>query len=151
MDTSDPIGLFNAKAEKNGWGCVCAPTLAFRRPELIAAAKLWAGKAQDSIIPSRTDFDARSLKPFLAHMSILEQVQTPSGLHFRSRLHGTTHAIMPDRIETGTYLVAAAATGGLAQLMIKEKKYSDAEPLLKSGLGRDPRDPARTATPARSP
>ncbi|MBA3504680.1 MAG: UDP-N-acetylglucosamine 1-carboxyvinyltransferase [Betaproteobacteria bacterium] len=28
------------------------------------------------------------------------------------RLHGATHAIMPDRIETGTYLTAAAATGG---------------------------------------
>ena len=29
-----------------------------------------------------------------------------------ARLHGATHAIMPDRIETGTYLTAAAATGG---------------------------------------
>ena len=28
------------------------------------------------------------------------------------RLHGATHAIMPDRIETGTFLAAAAATGG---------------------------------------
>jgi UDP-N-acetylglucosamine 1-carboxyvinyltransferase len=28
------------------------------------------------------------------------------------RLSGATHAIMPDRIETGTYLVAAAAAGG---------------------------------------
>ena len=30
------------------------------------------------------------------------------------RLHGATHAIMPDRIETGTYLAAIAATGGSA-------------------------------------
>ncbi|MEO8566772.1 MAG: UDP-N-acetylglucosamine 1-carboxyvinyltransferase [Betaproteobacteria bacterium] len=29
-----------------------------------------------------------------------------------SRLSGATHEIMPDRIETGTFLVAAAATGG---------------------------------------
>jgi UDP-N-acetylglucosamine 1-carboxyvinyltransferase len=28
------------------------------------------------------------------------------------RLHGAAHAIMPDRIETGTFLVAAAAAGG---------------------------------------
>ncbi|MDR1423263.1 MAG: UDP-N-acetylglucosamine 1-carboxyvinyltransferase [Azoarcus sp.] len=28
------------------------------------------------------------------------------------RLHGAQHSIMPDRIETGTYLCAAAATGG---------------------------------------
>ena len=29
-------------------------------------------------------------------------------------LHGATHAIMPDRIETGTFLAAVAATGGRA-------------------------------------
>ncbi len=28
------------------------------------------------------------------------------------RLHGTTYNVLPDRIETGTYLVAAAVTGG---------------------------------------
>ena len=28
------------------------------------------------------------------------------------RLHAATHAVMPDRIETGTFLAAAAATGG---------------------------------------
>ena len=32
------------------------------------------------------------------------------------RLHGTTHAIIPDRIETGTYVMAAAATDGEVQL-----------------------------------
>ncbi len=31
-------------------------------------------------------------------------------------LHGTTHAVMPDRIETGTYLAAAAMTGGHVRL-----------------------------------
>jgi UDP-N-acetylglucosamine 1-carboxyvinyltransferase len=31
-------------------------------------------------------------------------------------LHGATHRIMPDRIETGTYLCAAAATGGEVRL-----------------------------------
>jgi len=29
-----------------------------------------------------------------------------------SRLHGATHAVMPDRIETGTFVAAAAATRG---------------------------------------
>ncbi|MDE2333303.1 MAG: UDP-N-acetylglucosamine 1-carboxyvinyltransferase [Rhodospirillales bacterium] len=32
------------------------------------------------------------------------------------RLHGATHAIIPDRIETGTYAVAAAVTGGSLRL-----------------------------------
>ena len=31
-------------------------------------------------------------------------------------LHGTEHKILPDRIETGTYLVAAAMTGGMMRL-----------------------------------
>jgi UDP-N-acetylglucosamine 1-carboxyvinyltransferase len=33
-----------------------------------------------------------------------------------SRLHGATHRVMPDRIETGTFLVAAAATRGEVRL-----------------------------------
>jgi UDP-N-acetylglucosamine 1-carboxyvinyltransferase len=32
------------------------------------------------------------------------------------RLHGTTYSILPDRIETGTYLVGAAMTGGRVKL-----------------------------------
>jgi UDP-N-acetylglucosamine 1-carboxyvinyltransferase len=32
------------------------------------------------------------------------------------RLHGARHAIMPDRIETGTYAMAAAITGGTIEL-----------------------------------
>jgi UDP-N-acetylglucosamine 1-carboxyvinyltransferase len=32
------------------------------------------------------------------------------------RLHGATHRVMPDRIETGTYLCAIAATGGEGRL-----------------------------------
>ena len=32
------------------------------------------------------------------------------------RLHGATHRIIPDRIETGTYIMAAAATGGEVRL-----------------------------------
>ncbi|HZZ32707.1 MAG TPA: UDP-N-acetylglucosamine 1-carboxyvinyltransferase [Phenylobacterium sp.] len=33
-----------------------------------------------------------------------------------SRLHGATHAVMPDRIETGTYALAAAMAGGEVRL-----------------------------------
>src|SRR6476620_5739444 len=32
------------------------------------------------------------------------------------RLHGATHSIIPDRIETGTYIIAAAATNGEVRL-----------------------------------
>jgi UDP-N-acetylglucosamine 1-carboxyvinyltransferase len=41
------------------------------------------------------------------------------------RLHGATHRIMPDRIETGTYLCAAAATGGEIRLTGTSASYLD--------------------------
>ncbi len=42
-----------------------------------------------------------------------------------ARLHGATHRIMPDRIETGTYLCAAAATGGDIRLTNTSTSYLD--------------------------
>lgn len=42
------------------------------------------------------------------------------------RLHGATHRIMPDRIETGTYLCAAAVTGGEVRLTGTSSAYLDA-------------------------
>ena len=42
------------------------------------------------------------------------------------RLHGATHRIMPDRIETGTYLCAAAVTGGDIRLTGTSAGYLDA-------------------------
>lgn len=41
------------------------------------------------------------------------------------RLHGATHRIMPDRIETGTYLCAAAVTGGEIRLVGTSMGYLD--------------------------
>jgi UDP-N-acetylglucosamine 1-carboxyvinyltransferase len=43
-----------------------------------------------------------------------------------ARLHGATHAIMPDRIETGTFLAAVAAAGGDATLLGTEADAQDA-------------------------
>jgi len=44
------------------------------------------------------------------------------------RLHGCEYAVMPDRIETGTYLVAAAATGG--RIKVKDTCPSALEAVL---------------------
>ena len=41
-------------------------------------------------------------------------------------LHGATHRVMPDRIETGTYLCAAAASGGAIRLTYTSAAYLDA-------------------------
>jgi UDP-N-acetylglucosamine 1-carboxyvinyltransferase len=42
------------------------------------------------------------------------------------KLHGASHRIMPDRIETGTFLCAAAATGGEVRLTGTSTGYLDA-------------------------
>ena len=52
-----------------------------------------------------------------------------------AKLHGATHRIMPDRIETGTYLCAAAITGGDVRLTRTSAAYLDAvvDKLLDAG------------------
>ena len=58
-------------------------------------------------------------------------------------LRGTTHRIMPDRIETGTYLCAAAAAGGEVRLLGTSAAYLDSviDKLMDAGCdvvcGRD--------------
>ncbi len=42
-----------------------------------------------------------------------------------TQLHGAAHRIMPDRIETGTYLCAAAASGGEVRLTNTSASYLD--------------------------
>ena len=52
-----------------------------------------------------------------------------------ARLHGATHSVMADRIETGTYLCAAAASGGSVRLTRTSAAYLDAvvDKLLDAG------------------
>jgi UDP-N-acetylglucosamine 1-carboxyvinyltransferase len=45
------------------------------------------------------------------------------------KLHGATHRIMPDRIESGTFLVAAAATGG--SITLRETRADILETVLE--------------------
>ncbi len=68
------------------------------------------------------------------------------------RLHGATHRFMPDRIETGTYLCAAAATGGEVRLTGTSTCYLDAvvDKLMDAGCEIvSERDAIRLTAPAR--
>lgn len=68
------------------------------------------------------------------------------------RLHGARHAIMPDRIETGTYLCAAAVTGGDVRLTKTSAAYLDSvvDKLMDAGCDVVvERDAIRLAAPAR--
>jgi UDP-N-acetylglucosamine 1-carboxyvinyltransferase len=44
------------------------------------------------------------------------------------KLHGAEHAILPDRIEAGTYMIAAAITGG--NVLIEDADIEDLRPLI---------------------
>ena len=68
------------------------------------------------------------------------------------KLHGASHRIMPDRIETGTYLCAAAATGGEVRLTRTSSAYLDAviDKLMDAGCDiQTERDAIRLKAPAR--
>ncbi|WP_347248941.1 UDP-N-acetylglucosamine 1-carboxyvinyltransferase [Zoogloea sp.] len=67
-------------------------------------------------------------------------------------LHGATHRVMPDRIETGTYLCAAAVTGGEVRLTGTSASYLDAviDKLMDAGCEIvAERDAVRLKAPAR--
>ncbi|HPR08404.1 MAG TPA: UDP-N-acetylglucosamine 1-carboxyvinyltransferase, partial [Denitromonas sp.] len=73
-------------------------------------------------------------------------------VHGVDALHGATHQIMPDRIETGTYLCAAAATGGDIRLTGTSSAYLDivVDKLLDAGCEIDmERDEIRLRAPGR--
>jgi UDP-N-acetylglucosamine 1-carboxyvinyltransferase len=68
------------------------------------------------------------------------------------RMHGATHRIMPDRIETGTYLCAAAAAGGDVRLTGTSAAYLDAviDKLMDTGCEVDiEREAIRLRAPQR--
>jgi len=73
-------------------------------------------------------------------------------IHGVEALHGATHQIMPDRIETGTYLCAAAAAGGDIRLTGTSSSYLDVviDKLLDAGCEIETeRDAIRLKAPER--
>jgi hypothetical protein len=87
----DPAKLLNATAQKEGWTMRSDTALKFDAPELNALREVWNEKAQAAGgLPSRADFDARALKPFLRHVSIVERAVNPAGQSsYRFRFYGS--------------------------------------------------------------
>ena len=67
-----------------------------------------------TIRPAAQEPEVDDLIAFLVKMGAEVERTRPDTIvvHGRRRLRGATHAVVPDRIETGTFLVAAAVTGG---------------------------------------
>jgi len=68
--------------------------LEFDHSELNQLRDLWREKARAAGgLPSRADFDARVLKPFLRHVSIVERAVNPAGREsYRFRFYGSALA-----------------------------------------------------------
>jgi UDP-N-acetylglucosamine 1-carboxyvinyltransferase len=66
------------------------------------------------IRPAAQEPEIDDLIAFLRRMGADVERTAPDVIevHGRKRLRGANHVVMPDRIETGTFLVAAAITGG---------------------------------------
>ena len=82
---------------------------------LMAAALAWGETVMKNAArePEVSDL-ARCL---VAMGAKIEGIGTDTLRPGRGRLHAARHAVVPDRIETGTYAIAAAITGGEVELL----------------------------------
>jgi hypothetical protein len=87
----DPISQLKSWIARQGWGISVDETLSFAAPELVALYGLWRAKAdRTGALPSREDLDIRSLKPYLAHLSVAERVESaPGKFSYCLRLQGS--------------------------------------------------------------
>ena len=78
----------------------------------MLAATLAEGKT--TIRPAAQEPEVDDLIAFLQEMGAAVQRTAPDTIEIegRKRLRGAQHAVVPDRIEAGTFIVAAAVTGG---------------------------------------
>jgi hypothetical protein len=89
----DPAEKLNALSQREGWTMRADTALNFDAPELNALRQVWEEKSRAGL-PSREDFDARTLKPFLRHISIVERAMHPSSgrQSYRYRFFGSALA-----------------------------------------------------------
>jgi hypothetical protein len=89
----DAVAAMNARATAMGWAIRCSEYLDFVEPALNGLSDIWCARASRTGFPSRSEFDARTLKPFLPNVSLAERVRDEDGtVRFRTRLFGSTLA-----------------------------------------------------------
>jgi UDP-N-acetylglucosamine 1-carboxyvinyltransferase len=111
-------GYIDARAPKGLRGAEIAfPAVSVGATEnLLMAASLAEGDTQ--LINAAREPEITDLAECLVAMGAHIDGIGTDRLSIRGvpRLHGATHSIIPDRIETGTYIMAAAATNGEVRL-----------------------------------
>jgi hypothetical protein len=87
---TDPALALNVRAEAEGWSIRCDSALCFERPELNALRDIWLSLAARKRTPSRSSLDARTLKPFLRNIMIVERVYVDVATwRYRMRFEGS--------------------------------------------------------------
>src|ERR1700719_2204900 len=111
-------GYIDARAPKGLRGAEIAfPAVSVGATEnLLMAASLAAGETL--LINAAREPEIADLAECLVAMGARIDGIGTDRLSIRGvpRLHGATHSVIPDRIETGTYIMAAAATNGEVRL-----------------------------------
>jgi hypothetical protein len=82
------IAQFNAQAEAKGWLQVCDPGNAFILRECEELIELWNWARGGRALPHRDDLPARTLKPYLQRLSLVERIENDPP-RFKFRLVGT--------------------------------------------------------------
>ena len=112
-------GYIEARAPKGLRGAeIVFPSVSVGATEnLLMAASLAAGETV--LINAAREPEITDLAQCLVEMGALIEGIGSDRLVIRgvSSLHGAHHTVIPDRIETGTYMMAAAATGGDVRLV----------------------------------
>ncbi|HZS83410.1 MAG TPA: UDP-N-acetylglucosamine 1-carboxyvinyltransferase [Stellaceae bacterium] len=112
-------GYIDARAPKGLKGAEIAfPTVSVGATEnLLMAASLAEGETV--LVNAAREPEVADLARCLVAMGAeIEGIGTDRvTIRGKPRLHGAKHRIIPDRIETGTYLMAAAITGGDVELV----------------------------------
>jgi UDP-N-acetylglucosamine 1-carboxyvinyltransferase len=117
-------GYINARAERlHGARIVFDPVTVTGTENLMMAACLAAGTTQ--LVHAAREPEVVDLANCLIAMGarIAGAGTDTITIEGVDALHGAAHQIMPDRIETGTFLTAAAATGGEVRLRDTSAEY----------------------------
>ncbi len=122
-------GYINARAKRlHGARIVMDKVTVTGTENLIMAAAL--AKGESLIENAATEPEVVDLVRYLRAKGALIAGEGTAKIHVQGveSLHGTQHTVMPDRIEIGTFLVAAAITGG--RITVRECCHEDMDAVL---------------------
>ena len=120
-------GYINAKADRLKGAKLCMDLVTVTGTEnLLMAAALAEGETV--IENAAREPEVVDLAEFLIKMGAKIEGAGTDTIHIQGveSLHGTEYAVLPDRIESGTYLVGAAMTGGKVKLKDTDPTLLDA-------------------------